>query len=47
MWAANQIDITQEIVRLYDQSYPVKASTTAPAAPRPTAPKPAPGAPNQ
>jgi outer membrane protein len=48
MWAANQIDITQEIVRLYDQSYPVKTSTPAPAAPRPAAPKPAaPGAPNQ
>jgi outer membrane protein len=43
MYAANQIDITQDIVRLYDQSYPVKASTAAPT-PRP-APKPAPVAP--
>ena len=43
MYAANQIDITQDIVRLYDQSYPVKASTGAPTS-RP-APKPAPVAP--
>jgi len=42
MFASNTIDITQEIVRLYDQSYPVKASsTTAPpkaATPRPATP---------
>ncbi|MGA8768583.1 MAG: OmpH family outer membrane protein [Candidatus Acidiferrales bacterium] len=38
LYAANQIDVTQEIIRLYDQSYPVKAATTAPARP---APKPA------
>ena len=46
IYASNQVDVTQEIVRLYDQSYPVKAgsaSTTPskPAAPRPAAPKPA------
>lgn len=42
MYAANQLDITQEIVRLYDQSYPVKASTTAPKpAPAPKAATPA------
>jgi outer membrane protein len=46
IYASNQVDMTQEIVRLYDQSYPVKAgaaSTTPskPATPRPAAPKPA------
>lgn len=39
IYAANQIDVTQDIIRLYDQSYPVKAATTA--APRP-APRPTP-----
>jgi outer membrane protein len=43
MWAANQIDITQDIVRLYDQSYPVKSSSAAPV-PKP-APRPAPATP--
>jgi outer membrane protein len=39
LYAANQIDITQDIIRLYDQSYPVKAATTAPRpAPKPAAP---------
>lgn len=43
IYAANQIDVTQEIIRLYDESYPVKSSsgTSAPA-PRSTTPKPAP-----
>lgn len=40
IYASNQVDITQEIVRLYDQNYPVKASAT----PAPAAPKPAPRA---
>jgi outer membrane protein len=45
IYAANQIDVTQDIIRLYDQSYPVKTATTSsPAAPRP-APKPAPATP--
>lgn len=39
LFAANQIDVTQDIIRLYDQTYPVKTST---AAPKPAAPKPAP-----
>ncbi len=26
LYAANQIDVTQDIIRLYDQSYPVKAA---------------------
>jgi outer membrane protein len=41
LFAANQIDVTQDIIRLYDQSYPVKtAAGAAPArpAPRPAAP---------
>jgi len=47
VYAANQIDVTQEIIRLYDQSYPVKnASTGAATTPRP-APRPAPAAPAQ
>jgi outer membrane protein len=44
IYAANQIDVTQDIVRLYDQSYPVKnasAGTSKPTTPRPPAPKPA------
>jgi outer membrane protein len=42
IYAANQIDVTQDIIRLYDQSYPVKTATSA--APKP-APKPAPATP--
>jgi outer membrane protein len=42
LYASNQIDVTQDIVRLYDQAYPVKASATpAPAKPAATTPKPA------
>jgi outer membrane protein len=45
IYAANQIDVTQDIIRLYDQSYPVKnATNAAPAAPRAT-PRPAPATP--
>lgn len=42
LYATNQIDVTQEIVRLYDQSYPVKNAAAAPARPSSsrTAPKP-------
>lgn len=39
VYAANQIDLTQEIIRLYDQDYPVKAAATP--APRTTTPRPA------
>ena len=43
IYAANTIDVTQDIIKLYDQSYPVKnAAAARPAAPRPTTPKPAP-----
>jgi len=39
LYAANQVDITQDIIRLYDQAYPLKAAT--PVTPRPATPKPA------
>jgi len=39
VYAANQIDVTQEIIRLYDQNYPVKAGAAKPSS---AAPKPAP-----
>lgn len=39
IYASNQSDVTQDIVRLYDQAYPVKATAT-PA--KPAAAKPAP-----
>jgi outer membrane protein len=47
VYGSSQIDITQEIVRLYDQAYPIKGGTAAPssAAPPAAQPKaPAPGA---
>ena len=40
LYASTQIDVTQDIVRLYDQAYPVKAGATTPA--KPAAAKPAP-----
>jgi outer membrane protein len=43
IYAANTIDVTQEIIKLYDQSYPVKSAAAArPTTPKPTTPKPAP-----
>ena len=48
VYGSSQIDITQEIIRLYDQAHPAKASGTAApsgSAPAPAQPKaPAPGA---
>jgi outer membrane protein len=44
LYEANQIDVTQEIVRLYDQSYPVKTGAAASSKPA-TAPRPAPATP--
>jgi outer membrane protein len=49
LYASNQIDVTQDIIRLYDQAYPLKAGSTTPKpaprpAPQPTTPKPAPAA---
>jgi outer membrane protein len=39
VYASAQIDITQDIIRLYDQAYPVKGAVPT-AQPRPPAPKP-------
>ncbi len=33
VYGSMQLDITQDIVHLYDQQYPVKSSSSAPAAP--------------
>jgi len=42
VYGSSQSDITQDIVRLYDQAYPIKgASAAAPAAPKPASPAPA------
>jgi outer membrane protein len=42
VYAANQIDVTQEIIRLYDQNYPVKAGAAKSSSPpKAAAPKPA------
>lgn len=41
LFASTNIDITQEIIKLYDQAYPVKGATAAPAKPAATIPKPA------
>src|ERR1700719_3047361 len=41
VYAAHQIDVTQEIIRLYDQNYPVKAGAAKSAPPKAAAPKPA------
>jgi outer membrane protein len=41
LYASNQIDVTQDIIRLFDQAYPVKTAASTPAA-KPVAPKPAP-----
>jgi outer membrane protein len=40
LFASTQIDVTQDIIRLYDQAYPVKAGAATPA--KPAAAKPAP-----
>jgi outer membrane protein len=41
LYASNNIDVTQDIIRLYDQAYPIKpagAATSKPAAQKPAAP---------
>src|SRR5215468_1526075 len=40
IYASNSIDVTQDIIRLYDQQYPIKAGSTPAAKPAST-PKPA------
>ena len=40
IYASNSIDVTQDIIRLYDQQYPIKSSSAAPAA-KPASTKPA------
>jgi outer membrane protein len=47
LYASNQIDVTQDIIKLYDQAYPLKAgSTAAPkATPKPAAATPKPATP--
>ena len=40
LYASNKVDLTQEIIKLYDQAYPVKAASGAPAKPTTTAAKP-------
>jgi len=46
IYGSAHADITQDVVRLYDQAYPVKnggaPAASAPAAPKPTTPAPAP-----
>jgi outer membrane protein len=44
VYGSSQSDITQEIVRLFDQAYPIKAASgsAAPAAPKPASSAPAP-----
>lgn len=41
LFASTNIDITQEIIKLYDQAYPIKGAAAAPAKPATTIPKPA------
>ena len=51
LYASNQIDVTQDIIKLYDQAYPLKAGATTPkpaakpaatqATPKPATPPPA------
>lgn len=42
IYGSSQADVTQEIVRLYDQAYPIKGGAAgAPAAPKPATPAPA------
>ncbi|PYU11712.1 MAG: hypothetical protein DMG29_15480 [Acidobacteria bacterium] len=48
LYASSQVDVTQDIIRLYDQAYPVKGGAPASATPRqPAAPKPAPKPPSK
>ena len=41
IYCSNQLDITQDIIRLYDQAYPVKGAAAAPGTPKPAPARPA------
>jgi outer membrane protein len=45
IYASNQVDVTQEIIRLYDQAYPVKTATTSSPSSSSPKPRPAPATP--
>src|ERR1700675_1608375 len=48
IFAANSVDVTQDIIRLFDQNYPAKAAATTPRTPTPQrAPAPKPATPPQ
>jgi len=40
IYASNQVDVTQDIIRLYDQAHPVKGAAATSAPPKPAQPKP-------
>ena len=42
IYNAGQTDLTPDLIRLYDQAYPVKGATPTPAPPKPAQPKPTP-----
>jgi outer membrane protein len=42
LFASTNIDITQDIIKLYDQAYPLKTGAAAPAKPATTTPRPTP-----
>jgi len=42
LYASPSIDVTQDIIKLYDQAYPLKAAATPATRPAATTPKPAP-----
>lgn len=46
LYASTQVDVTQDLIHLYDQAYPVKAGAPT-AQPKPAAPKPAAPAPTK
>ena len=45
LFVSTNIDVTQEIIKLYDAAYPLKAGAAAPAKPAATTPRPAPTTP--
>ncbi|HJY85702.1 MAG TPA: OmpH family outer membrane protein [Candidatus Acidoferrales bacterium] len=45
IYRSSSVDITQDIIRLYDQAHPVKGGAATAPAPRPTAPQPRPTSP--